>query len=165
MSLVWKYGVGAEPVYDKSDADAEFVRMQEALTIAGQQADRLERELADERAVSEGRRATLQVKADELAAEWRRAEQAEAQLADERAAHAVTQAERNAARRDMVAAMRAVCEDSDGRDDLCEPTRTLAHYDTLQGLSDAMLAGLATHPYAALARWALDELALRALKP
>jgi hypothetical protein len=40
----------------------------------------------------------LQVKADELAAEWRRAEQAEAQLADERAAHAVTQAERDALR-------------------------------------------------------------------
>lgn len=47
-------------------------------------------------------------------------------------------------------------------EELVEPTRTLADYDTLQGLSDAMLRHLAHHPYPALARWASHELVLRA---
>ena len=46
-------------------------------------------------------------------------------------------------------------------EELVEPTRTLADYDTLQGLSDAMLYHLEQHAYPARAHWASHELVLR----
>ena len=46
-------------------------------------------------------------------------------------------------------------------EELAEPNRTLADYDILQGLSDAMLIVLETHPFPALRSWAAHERSAR----